>query len=71
MSAPMRMPISGIYKIKGVGDVLAGAWPFFLKRNEDGSPLNQRLFFRPLFLVPCFFLRVGENPLEDVWSRAW
>merc|ERR1712093_654112 len=23
-SAPMRMPISGIYKIKGVGDVLAG-----------------------------------------------
>ena len=22
--APMRMPISGIYKIKGVGDVLAG-----------------------------------------------
>merc|ERR1719420_687962 len=24
MSAPMRMPISGIYKIKGVGDVLAG-----------------------------------------------
>jgi len=24
MDAPMRMPISGIYKIKGVGDVLAG-----------------------------------------------
>ena len=24
VSAPMRMPISGIYKIKGVGDVLAG-----------------------------------------------
>ena len=24
MSTPMRMPISGIYKIKGVGDVLAG-----------------------------------------------
>jgi elongation factor 1-alpha len=23
-TAPMRMPISGIYKIKGVGDVLAG-----------------------------------------------
>merc|ERR1711939_1212484 len=23
-SAPMRMPVSGIYKIKGVGDVLAG-----------------------------------------------
>merc|ERR1719432_607447 len=24
ISAPMRMPISGIYKIKGVGDVVAG-----------------------------------------------
>merc|ERR1711881_834460 len=24
IAAPMRMPISGIYKIKGVGDVLAG-----------------------------------------------
>ena len=24
VSAPMRMPVSGIYKIKGVGDVLAG-----------------------------------------------
>merc|ERR1719355_44779 len=24
ISAPMRMPISGIYKIKGVGDVIAG-----------------------------------------------
>merc|ERR1712232_483222 len=24
LSAPMRMPVSGIYKIKGVGDVLAG-----------------------------------------------
>jgi len=24
LTAPMRMPISGIYKIKGVGDVLAG-----------------------------------------------
>ena len=27
VSAPMRMPISGIYKIKGVGDVLAGRVP--------------------------------------------
>merc|ERR1719455_57975 len=24
ISAPMRMPVSGIYKIKGVGDVVAG-----------------------------------------------
>merc|ERR1712084_47199 len=28
ISAPMRMPISGIYKIKGVGDVLAGRVDF-------------------------------------------
>merc|ERR1719240_1269215 len=24
MEAPMRLPVSGIYKIKGVGDVVAG-----------------------------------------------
>merc|ERR1712224_161513 len=30
-TAPMRMPVSGIYKIKGVGDVLAG-------RHEQAKP---------------------------------
>merc|ERR1712227_916907 len=40
-SAPMRMPVSGIYKIKGVGDVLAG-------RVEQGivSP-NEDVVFMP------------------------
>merc|ERR1719311_1821875 len=40
-SAPMRMPISGIYKIKGVGDVLAG-------RVEQGivKP-NEEVIFLP------------------------
>merc|ERR1712031_96777 len=40
-SAPMRMPISGIYKIKGVGDVLAG-------RVEQGlvKP-NEEVVFMP------------------------
>merc|ERR1712159_132007 len=40
-SAPMRMPISGIYKIKGVGDVLAG-------RVEQGvvKP-NEEVIFMP------------------------
>jgi len=38
--APMRMPISGIYKIKGVGDVLAG-------RVEQGivKPGEEVIFF--------------------------
>merc|ERR1712227_809761 len=40
-SAPMRMPVSGIYKIKGVGDVLAG-------RVEQGivKP-NEEVIFMP------------------------
>jgi len=40
ISAPMRMPISGIYKIKGVGDVLAG-------RVEQGQvkPGEEVVFF--------------------------
>merc|ERR1711939_393098 len=40
-SAPMRMPISGIYKIKGVGDVLAG-------RVEQGMVKpNEEVVFMP------------------------
>merc|ERR1719217_1409347 len=36
MDAPMRLPISGIYKIKGVGDVLAGRIEQgIVKPNED------------------------------------
>merc|ERR1711965_380936 len=47
-SAPMRMPISGIYKIKGVGDVLAG-------RVEQGivKP-NEEVIFLPT--------HTGSNP---------
>merc|ERR1719253_2558504 len=48
-SAPMRMPISGIYKIKGVGDVLAG-------RVEQGivKP-NEEVIFLPTHTAsnPC------------------
>jgi len=47
--APMRMPISGIYKIKGVGDVLAG-------RVEQGivKP-NEEVIFLPTHTAanPC------------------
>merc|ERR1711953_960284 len=49
VSAPMRMPISGIYKIKGVGDVLAG-------RVEQGvvKP-NEEVIFLPTHTTanPC------------------
>merc|ERR1712056_89046 len=40
-TAPMRLPVSGIYKIKGVGDVLAG-------RVEQGivKP-NEEVVFMP------------------------
>merc|ERR1712124_127981 len=48
-NAPMRLPISGIYKIKGVGDVLAG-------RVEQGivKP-NEEVVFMPTHTTanPC------------------
>jgi len=49
VSAPMRMPISGIYKIKGVGDVLAG-------RVEQGQVKpGEEVVFLPTHTVsnPC------------------
>lgn len=49
VDAPMRLPLSGIYKIKGVGDVLAG-------RVEQGvvKP-NEEVIFLPTHTVsnPC------------------
>jgi elongation factor 1-alpha len=47
--APMRLPISGVYKIKGVGDVLAG-------RVEQGSVKpNEEVIFLPTHTAsnPC------------------
>jgi elongation factor 1-alpha len=47
--APMRVPISGIYKIKGVGDVVAG-------RVEQGTVLpNREVVFLPTHTAanPC------------------
>merc|ERR1711998_272497 len=38
-SAPMRMPISGIYKIKGVGDVL-----IFLPTHTASNPCTGKVF---------------------------
>jgi len=48
-SKPLRLPISGVYKIKGVGDVLAG-------RVEQGEVLtNKEVVFLPSHTtgVPC------------------
>jgi len=52
--APMRMPLSGIYKIKGVGDVLAGRVEqgivkpgeevVFLPTNSVGTPCQGKVF---------------------------
>jgi len=52
--APMRMPLSGIYKIKGVGDVLAGRVEqgivkpgeevVFLPTNTAGTPCQGKVF---------------------------
>merc|ERR1712110_508334 len=54
MDAPMRMPISGIYKIKGVGDVLAGRVEqgvvkpgeevMFLPTHTSSNPCTGKVF---------------------------
>merc|ERR1712164_63209 len=54
VSAPMRMPISGIYKIKGVGDVLAsrveqgvvkpGEEVVFLPTHTSSNPCTGKVF---------------------------
>merc|ERR1712185_254046 len=54
ISAPMRMPISGIYKIKGVGDVLAGRVEqgvvkpgeevFFMPTHTSSNPCGGKVF---------------------------
>lgn len=42
VDAPMRLPVSGIYKIKGVGDVVAG-------RIEQGTLVpNSEVIFLPM-----------------------
>jgi elongation factor 1-alpha len=48
-TAPMRLPISGVYKIKGVGDVLTG-------RVEQGKVMpNEEVIFMPTHTAgtPC------------------
>merc|ERR1712188_57554 len=70
-SSPMRMPISGIYKIKGVGDVLTGrVEQGLVKPNEEVIFLSTHTAFNPcagkVFTVEMHHQRVdfagpGDN----------
>merc|ERR1711988_1616254 len=72
ISAPMRMPISGIYKIKGVGDVLAGrVEQGIVKPGEDVVFLPTHTASNPcagkVFSVEMHHTRVdAANPGDNV-----
>merc|ERR1712013_634790 len=72
ISAPMRMPISGIYKIKGVGDVLAGrVEQGVVKPGEDVVFLPTHTTSNPctgkVFTVEMHHQRVDcANPGDNV-----
>ena len=70
--APMRVPLSGIYKIKGVGDVLAGrVEQGVVKPNEEVLFLPTHTASNPctgkVFTVEMHHKRVDEaNPGDNV-----
>merc|ERR1719313_3237437 len=72
VDAPMRLPISGIYKIKGVGDVLAGrVEQGVVKPNEEVVFLPTHTAANPctgkVFSVEMHHKRVDEaNPGDNV-----
>merc|ERR1739849_54532 len=64
ISAPMRMPISGIYKIKGVGDVLAG-------RVEQGQVKpGEEVLFLPTtqHRIPAQARCLPSKCITSVWT---
>merc|ERR1719157_1447 len=71
ISAPMRMPISGIYKIKGVGDVLAGRVEqgvvkpgedvIFLPTHTASNPCNGKVFTVEMHHMRVDFANPGDN----------
>merc|ERR1711966_432656 len=71
-TAPMRLPISGIYKIKGVGDVLAGrVEQGVVKPNEEGIFMPTHTASNPcfgkVFTVEMHHKRVeAANPGDNV-----
>merc|ERR1712054_43375 len=70
-SAPMRMPISGIYKIKGVGDVLAGRVEqgivkpgedvIFLPTHTVSNPCTGKVFSVEMHHTRVDFANPGDN----------
>merc|ERR1712060_398933 len=70
-SAPMRMPISGIYKIKGVGDVLAGRVEqgvvkpgeevVFLPTHTASNPCTGKVFTVEMHHQRVDFANSGDN----------
>lgn len=72
IDAPMRLPLSGIYKIKGVGDVLAGrVEQGVVKPNEEVVFLPTHTTSNPctgkVFTVEMHHKRVDEaNPGDNV-----
>merc|ERR1712118_135497 len=71
VSAPMRMPISGIYKIKGVGDVLAGRVEqgvvkpgeevIFLPTHTASNPCVGKVFTVEMHHTRVDFANPGDN----------
>jgi len=70
-SAPMRMPISGIYKIKGVGDVLAGRVEqgtvkpgeevVFMPTHTSSNPCTGKVFTVEMHHTRCDQAMPGDN----------
>jgi len=71
VDAAMRMPVSGIYKIKGVGDVLAGRVEqgvvkpgeevVFLPTNSAGNPCQGKVFTVEMHHKRADFANPGDN----------
>merc|ERR1712072_1509421 len=69
--APMRMPVSGIYKIKGVGDVLAGRVEqgvvkpneevIFLPTHTASNPCTGKVFTVEMHHQRVDFANPGDN----------
>merc|ERR1711985_152537 len=79
ISAPMRMPVSGIYKIKGVGDVLAGRVEqgvvkpgeevIFLPTHTVSNPCTGKVFTVEMHHTRVDFANPGDNWVST--SRGW
>ena len=70
-SAPMRMPISGIYMIKGVGDTLGGLVKpgeevVFLLTRTGSCPCTRKVFTIEMHRQRVDFDRPGDNVGIDI-----